>query len=336
MIMGQPQAAQPVVGMGMPGMGVPATSATTALVLSILSIFCGGICLAIPGLIIANQALAITNQYPGHPDAGSAKAAMIISWIVIGLTIVVILLYVVMGVILVGSSEFWEPFGMVAYRRTHWKPFEIQYPFQWGIRIAPLEMMRRPLQTYINILYRGGNMQSRALMLTLFGVLTILSIPLVSAHGGESTAVFTNIQIMLISIGISASIYILITRVLETQTYLSSPLVFTLVSFTGSVHILLGLNDNLLLLGGVGVIGILALSLFVNFSQWQEKIARLGLGLVVTIMFAAYFISNDDLHYITEDYLGITTKLAELSIIILLNKERKQETRDSEEEWSLW
>jgi hypothetical protein len=106
LIIGQPQAAQPVVGMGMPGMGVPATSATTALVLSILSIFCGGICLAIPGLIIANQALAITNQYPGHPDAGSAKAAMIISWIVIGLTIVVILLYVVMGVILVGSSEF--------------------------------------------------------------------------------------------------------------------------------------------------------------------------------------------------------------------------------------
>ena len=106
LIIGQPQAAQPVVGMGMPGMGVPATSATTALVLSILSIFCGGICLAIPGLIIANQALAITNQYPGHPDAGSAKAAMVISWIVIGLTIVVILLYVVMGVILVGSSEF--------------------------------------------------------------------------------------------------------------------------------------------------------------------------------------------------------------------------------------
>jgi uncharacterized membrane protein SirB2 len=175
-------------------------------------------------------------------------------------------------------------------------------------------------------------MQSRALMLILSGVLTILSIPLVSAHGGESTSGFTNIQIMLISIGISASIYILITRVLKTQTYISSTLVYTLVSFTGSVHILLGLNDNLLLLGGVGVIGILALSLFVNFSQWQEKIARLGLGLVVTIMFAAYFVSNHDLHYIIEDYLGITTKLAELSIIILLNKERKQETRDSEEE----
>ena len=104
LIMGQPQAAQPVVGMGMPGMGVPATSATTALVLSILSIFCGGICLAIPGLIIANQAIAITDQYPGHPDAGSAKAAKIISWIVIGLTLVGILLYAVLGVALVASN----------------------------------------------------------------------------------------------------------------------------------------------------------------------------------------------------------------------------------------
>ena len=175
-------------------------------------------------------------------------------------------------------------------------------------------------------------MQARALMLALSGVLTILSTPLVSAHGGESTDGFTNFQIMLISIGISASIYFLITRVLETQTYLSSPLVFTLVTFTGSVHILLGLNDNLLLLGGIGVIGILALSLFVNFSQWQEKIARLGLGLVVTIMLVAYFVSNHDLHYIAEDYLGITTKLVELSIIILLNKERKQDTSDSEDE----
>ena len=103
LIMGQPQA-QPVVGMGVPGMSAPATSATTALVLSILSIFCGGICLAIPGLIIANQALAITDQYPGHPDAGSAKAAKIISWIVIGLTLAVILLYAVLGVALVASG----------------------------------------------------------------------------------------------------------------------------------------------------------------------------------------------------------------------------------------
>jgi TM2 domain-containing membrane protein YozV len=60
------------------------------LILSIVSIFVGGICLAIPALVIANGALAITNQMPGHPDAGTAKTAQIISWIIIGIFILVI------------------------------------------------------------------------------------------------------------------------------------------------------------------------------------------------------------------------------------------------------
>lgn len=175
-------------------------------------------------------------------------------------------------------------------------------------------------------------MQHSTLVLILLGILAVLSVPVASAHGDESTSGPTNIQIMLISIAISASIYFLITRFLEIQTHLSSPLIFTLASFTGSVHILLGLNDNLLLLGGVGVIGILGLSLLVNFSQWQDKLARLGLGLGVTVMFGAYFVSNHDIHYIIEDYLGITTKIAELAIIILLMKERNQETIYSEDE----
>ena len=175
-------------------------------------------------------------------------------------------------------------------------------------------------------------MQHRTLVLTLSGILAVLSVPLVSAHGDESTSGPTNLQIMLISIVFSASIYFLITRFLKIRTYLSSPLVFTLASFTGFVHILLGLNDNLLLLGGVGVIGLLGLSLFINFSQWHDKIARLGLGLGVTVMFIAYFVSNHDIHYIIEDYLGITTKLAELAIIFLLMKEWKQEANYSDEE----
>lgn len=106
LIIGQPTMAQPVVGVGNPMMGVPATSATTALVLAILSIFCGGICLAIPALIVANNALTITNQYPGHPDAGNAKAAMVISWIMIGLTVLVIGLYLLAGVLMVASSGY--------------------------------------------------------------------------------------------------------------------------------------------------------------------------------------------------------------------------------------
>jgi hypothetical protein len=76
---------------GVVGVGFPVTSAVAALVLSILGIVGCGCCTAIPGLIIANNALVITNQYPGHPDAGMAKTAQIIGWIVVGLAIVGIL-----------------------------------------------------------------------------------------------------------------------------------------------------------------------------------------------------------------------------------------------------
>jgi len=75
--------------------GFPQTNATLALVLSLVSIFAGGICLAIPSLILANGALKITNQIPGHPDGQQAKIAMIVSWVVIGLYILLILLYIV-------------------------------------------------------------------------------------------------------------------------------------------------------------------------------------------------------------------------------------------------
>ena len=104
-IVGHP--AQYTVGAGNPMVGAmayPATSATTALVLSIVSLFCGGICLAIPGLIFANQALAITDKYPNHPDAGTAKAAKIISWVIIGLSLAVFLLYALAIAATVGSD----------------------------------------------------------------------------------------------------------------------------------------------------------------------------------------------------------------------------------------
>ena len=85
---------------GMPiVMGMPQTSAVTALILSILglvgfSIFFGSICLAIPSLIIANNAISITSMYPGHPDSGTAKAAQVISWISIGLFVLIMMFYI--------------------------------------------------------------------------------------------------------------------------------------------------------------------------------------------------------------------------------------------------
>ena len=88
------------------GMGHQATSAVAALVLSILGLVACGICTAIPGLIMANGALAITNQIPGHPDAGMAKAAQIISWIAIALTIFGILIWVFLfgGLLVLGIA----------------------------------------------------------------------------------------------------------------------------------------------------------------------------------------------------------------------------------------
>jgi len=88
-----------------PALMVPTTAASTALWVSILSIFCGGICLAIPSLMIANSALSTTKQFPGHPDAATAKAAQIISWVVIGLTLLTVLLYAGLIVLATGSSD---------------------------------------------------------------------------------------------------------------------------------------------------------------------------------------------------------------------------------------
>jgi uncharacterized membrane protein len=92
-IVGQP--AQYTVGAGNPMVGAmayPATSATTALVMSILGFMCCGL-FAIPGLIIANGALDITKQVPGHPDASMAKIAQILSIVVLVITAFVIVLY---------------------------------------------------------------------------------------------------------------------------------------------------------------------------------------------------------------------------------------------------
>ena len=101
-VIGQPAT---LVGVGVPmGMGYPPTQATAALVLSILGLVMCGVCTGLPGLILANGALAITNQYPNHPDSGSAKAAMIIGWIVVGLTIVGVLFYLLFFVILAAGG----------------------------------------------------------------------------------------------------------------------------------------------------------------------------------------------------------------------------------------
>jgi len=94
-------------------MSLPSTNATAALVLSIIgiisSLFYGlGLFLAIPGLILANGSLRITDQFPNHPDAGTAKAAKICAWVAIGLSLALLVLVVLAGVLYVWAASLAE------------------------------------------------------------------------------------------------------------------------------------------------------------------------------------------------------------------------------------
>ena len=94
-------------------MNSPSTNAILALVLSIIgivtSLFYGiGLFFAIPGLILANGSLRITNQFPNHPDAGIAKAAKVCAWIAIGLFIAVIGLMFLAGLLYIWAASLAE------------------------------------------------------------------------------------------------------------------------------------------------------------------------------------------------------------------------------------
>ena len=89
------------------GMGYyPTTNATLALVLSVLGIVGCSICTAIPGLIMANTALQTTKSMPGHPDEGIAKAAQVVAWICIGLTLLSLVGYALMIGLFAAFGEF--------------------------------------------------------------------------------------------------------------------------------------------------------------------------------------------------------------------------------------
>jgi hypothetical protein len=74
------------------------TQAQVALIISIISIVTGfffgglGFLLSPISLILANKSLKITKASPGHPDHGIARAAQIISGILVGLLLLSLVL----------------------------------------------------------------------------------------------------------------------------------------------------------------------------------------------------------------------------------------------------
>ena len=102
------QTAQYVVAGGNPmmmGGMFPSTNAMVALILACLSFVTCGCFMSIPALILAQGALRITESMPGHPDQGQAKAAQVVAWVNIGLTVVVALFYIVLIGMAVGSAN---------------------------------------------------------------------------------------------------------------------------------------------------------------------------------------------------------------------------------------
>ena len=143
-----------------------------------------------------------------------------------------------------------------------------------------------------------------------------------SAHGGEESPGLSNIQVLIISGASSLVFFILFVVVKKYDVIVARSRLYSLVLFTSTVHILLGLDDSLLIVGGVGALSVTFFPLVSNFSKGIYQIADFALALIVLSMFIGYFVYNHDLHYILEDYLGIITKLVELSILFILAKQR--------------
>jgi len=144
-------------------------------------------------------------------------------------------------------------------------------------------------------------------------VVLVLAMPVVQAHGGNEATV-SNPMVLFISITSSVFAWAAGSEWLTKNSSIGSPLVFCLAIFSGTVHILLGLDDLILMVGGIGVIGILMASLIPTLKRFKVQL-KLGLGFVVSMTIIGYFVTNHDLHYISEDYLGIITKLAELGLL---------------------
>lgn len=158
-------------------------------------------------------------------------------------------------------------------------------------------------------------------MLILSLLFSFSFVQIVSAHGGEESSGLSNIQVLIISGALSLVFFLLFAVVKKYDVIVARSSLYSLVLFTSTVHILLGLDDSLLIIGGVGALSVTFFPLVSNFSKRFYQIADFALALTVLSMLIGYFVYNHDLHYILEDYLGILTKLVELSILFILAKQ---------------
>ncbi|MGB1365493.1 MAG: hypothetical protein ACPH9F_04310 [Candidatus Poseidoniaceae archaeon] len=166
-------------------------------------------------------------------------------------------------------------------------------------------------------------MQSTLRNMAFLLTLSLISfLPFASAHGDEPSTGLANYQILGIALATALLAFALVSKKFASKMRVFTPVVFSFALFTGVVHVLLGLSDRLLLIGGVGVLGILLFPIVVSMDEKKSKFAQLGLSGVTLAMFVGYFVSNHDIHYVLEDYLGIATKLSEIALLVGIYKSK--------------
>lgn len=141
----------------------------------------------------------------------------------------------------------------------------------------------------------------------------VLAMPVVQAHGDNESTI-SNSSVLFICLISSVFVWSVGNEWIKANSTIGGPVIFCLGVFSGTAHVLLGLDDLTLMAGGIGVIGLLVTSLIPNLERFKVQL-RFGLGFVVSMMLIGYFVTNHDLHYISEDYLGVITKLAEIGLL---------------------
>jgi len=136
--------------------------------------------------------------------------------------------------------------------------------------------------------------------------------------------------VMAIAYAVSSLTFLFVWLKWSESIMLYPPHVIGFALYSGVVHVLLGLQDSLLLLGGLGVFGLLAAPVAVRIEGSTATLARTGLALLLAGMFVAYFASSHGGSFL-QDTIGLTTKAAEVAAIVSLFVLARTKTLSEEE-----
>ena len=146
----------------------------------------------------------------------------------------------------------------------------------------------------------------------------------------DSTDGLDHTTVMAIAYAASSLTFLFVWLKWSESNMVYPPHVVGFALYSGVVHVLMGLEDSLLLLGGLGVFGLLAAPVVMKIEVSKAIFARVGMALLLAGMFVAYFASSHGGSFF-QDTIGLTTKAAEvLAIASLLLLARSKALHEEE------